>query len=631
MNIDNIVNRQFSDVLFIDFESRSKIDLVSVGAHKYGIDPSTKILLTAFAFNNEPVRINEYDNFDDDLVAALQNPNVLKVAHNAEFDMALLKYTTGIEINVSEWFDTAYQAAYYGHPRKLANLAKRLGLTDKLGKEGVLFFSLPRKISETNVENTSAFNEPTDNPEKLEEFKTYAMQDVGTMREAFNIMPMLPAIEIFTSQITMEMNFNGVPFDIRLSVKIYNLAKKYEKEASQKALEIYGIQNLKSTKQVQDALIANGVRLNSLNKKERGGTDHEILELRDLATGTAFAKIPTAIERYCPDGRIHGELVGYGAHTGRWSSKGVQLQNLSRILSEVSEDLVNVKSYEHLKQHIRLCFGNVPNMLFTYADLSQIEARIVAWLAWSEWRMQAFADDVDIYARSAEKMFNIPHVKKDDKERYYGKCAELGFGYGGGHAAILTIQPDFYREVGESKVRELVQVWRNANPEIKRLWYSLERAMRESMRSGNEQIMCGRIKLTFQYDGKCGKISLPSGRALYYRGLHFTQKSNGNTELAYLDYSRGGDAIHVRFWGGVILENVTQAIARDVLVDIMRRVKDVQPDSECIATVHDEIWYLHRENVDMLSIVLEEMKRPITWAPALVTKGDGFTSDRYRK
>lgn len=641
MKISDIVNGTYEAILFIDFETRSKADIKNLGAHRYASDPSTEILLTAYALDKGDINVDERDHFSHELVVALQNPNVLKVAHNAEFDMAILKHVSGMDIEISEWFDTAFQGAYYAHPRHLKGLAKRLNITEKGAGDGILTFSLPRKKSKSEdtpslfAVERSDFNEPKDFPKEWEEFKTYAWQDISTMREAFYAMPMLPEIEIFTSHITMEMNFNGVPFDHRLGIQIYNKAKDYERNVSKIAKEKYGIENLKSTAQVQKALRANGVILPSLNKKERAGVEHEILDLRDTATGSAFSKIPTALERMCSDGFLHGEFVGNGAHTGRWTSRGVQLQNWARIQDDVSENLEDVKSYDHLRQHMRLCLGHVHGLEFTFADLSQIEARIVAWLAWSKWRMEAFADDIDIYARSAEKMFNLKKkLNKDSKERYYGKCAELGFGYGGGHMAIKTIQPDFYREVGEPMVKELVQKWRNANPEIKWLWNKIEKAMHVSMKSGSEIITCGKAILKFKYDGKTGIIMLPSGRSLYYRGLHCVSgRYEGSYDLMYMDYTRGGSPVRVHLWGGILLENITQALARDVLVDIMQRVKERVPraDAACIGTVHDEIWYLNKPSVPMLDVLLEEMARPITWASGLITKGDGLTSDRYRK
>jgi len=607
--------------LYIDFETRSKADLPNVGAHKYAMDASTQVLLTAYAFDDDEVNVCEFDNIPDEIIKALTDNEVLKIAHNAEFDMSIFKYTLLLPVIYTQWHDTAYQSSYFGLPRKLSDLAKRLNLPDKMEQEGVKLFSFPLKKKDT-------FNEPKDYPEEWETFKEYAKHDVETMRRAHKIMSVLPPLETYTMQLTFKMNFAGVPFDLRLAMQIYMKAKAYENNASIVAMNKYGINNLKSPAQVQAALKREGIQLTTLNKKLRLGVTHEILTLRDTAAGSSFSKLPKGYERVCSDGRLHGEFVGHGAHTGRWSSKGVQLHNWTRILEPVSEDLTNVKGYEHLKQHMRLCLGKTSDHLFMYADLSQIEARVVAWIAESRWRMEAFERNVDIYARSAEKMFNIEKVNKDDKERYYGKCAELGFGYGGGHAALRNIVPDFYESAGEEFVRNLVALWRNANPEIVRLWSALEQTFRRAMQSGMSVFAFGNVRITFFYDGKTGKIQLPSGRALYYPGFHVEQSQYGSS-LAYWDYTRGSTAVHVPIWGGVLLENIVQAISRDILVDIISRFEKAQPTVTCVGTVHDEIWYLTKENV--LDDLLSEARKPIPWAEGLVLNADGNVSDRYRK
>lgn len=632
--------KTFRRILFIDFETRSEADLQEVGAHKYCLDPTTEILLVSYAFDDRPVNVVTLDELPQEVWTILEERSHIKVAHNAEFDMAVAKYVMKLNITYEDWFDTAYQAAYYGYPRALGHLAKILRTAQKASQDELKLFSHPvakaKGVAEDeffSVAIRTRWNNETTHPAEWQRFKEYAAGDVVTMRECFDKMRMLPDIELFTMQVTFEMNFNGYPFDVKLANRIYEVAKTYEKEAGDEALERFGITNLRSVPQVKKALIRENVYLDSLNKKERGGVEHPILDLRDQATGAAFSKIPTAIARLCHDGRLRGEFKGHGAHTGRWSAHGTQPQNFARILDpdKVCEDLSHVDSYSVLRQHLRLCIGNVKGSDFTCADLSQIEARIVAWLAGCKWRTDAFANGVDIYARSAEKMFNKQNVTKNDIERQYGKCAELGFGYGGGHVAIKNIQPDFYREQGEAKIQELVQQWRTANPEICQLWRSLERGFRDAIKTGKGAVICGATTLTFQFDGSTARINLPSGRALYYRGVS-TMGTQMGVDLYYLDYSRGGEhPIRVKFWGGTLLENITQAIAKDVLTDIMERVKRNCPYAELIGTVHDEIWYLTTLGKTTLNTLLEEMARPIAWAKGLITKGDGFTSDRYRK
>lgn len=615
------------DKLYIDYETRSALDVATVGTYKYAFDPSTEIILVSWALNNGAVHTDT--EVTDELYRLLEAGDVLKIAHNAEFDAVVTQAKVGIDFNPDEWFDTAYQAAYFGYSRKLAYLAAALKTTRKASQEEMLFFSTP--VKEKRMKNAEPapirFNDPADYPEEWERFKHYSRLDVEVMRECHLKMRALPDIEGIVMALTFDMNKNGVPFDMPFAREIKKRADEYAATAGKEARARYGIENLRSVPQVKAALEREGVFMGTLNAKERKGVTHPILELRDKASGAAFSKIGTAAERICADGRLHGEFVGYGAHTGRWSSRGVQLQNFARILSEVSLDLDKVQSYSHLRQHMRLSIYAPDPYQFVCADLSQIEARIVAWLANCEWRMTAFKNGEDIYSRSAERMFGLPHVDKSMPERQMGKCAELGLGYGGAANAILRIAPDFYREVGESKVVEIVQRWRSANPEVCRLWRILETAFKEAMQRGVVSVKVGiNAKLVMRYDGHTAIITLPSGRSLYYRGVH-----TEDSDLYYLDYSRGGEhPVRTKFWGGVLLENVTQAIARDVLVEIMNTINRRYPAYKLIGSVHDEVWYLTTDPT-ALDNLLGVMKEEITWADGLVTKGDGFISKRYIK
>ena len=614
------------DKLYIDYETRSEVDVATVGVWNYALHPSTEIILVSWALNDEPVHTDT--EVSGELYKLLESPTTLKIAHNAEFDAAITQVKVGINFDVERWYDTAYQAAYFGYPRKLSHLAEVLKTMRKASQEEMMFFSTPvKECRKRNAEPTPIrFNAPEDFPEEWQRFRDYSRLDVEVMRECHLKMRDLPDIEEFVMQVTFEMNMNGVPFDMEFARKIKARADEYSAQAGATARARYGVENLRSVPQVKAALEREGVYMQTLNAKGRNGVTHPILELRDQASGAAFAKIETAAKRICPDGRLHGEFVGYGAHTGRWSSRGTQLQNFARILSEVSLDLDKVQSYSHLRQHMRLCIYAPSPYWFVCADLSQIEARIVAWLANCEWRLAAFKNDEDIYSRSAERMFGLPHVDKSMPERQMGKCAELGLGYGGACGAIARIAPDFYREVGESKVLEIVQRWRGANPEICRLWRVLEAAFKDAMTRGVVSVKVGiDARIVIKYDGHTAIIELPSGRSLYYRGVH-----TEGTDLYYLDYSRGGSPVRTKFWGGVTLENVTQALARDVLVEMMILVNWRFPRYKLIGSVHDEFWYL-TTNPNALDDLLEVMREEIVWANGLVTKGDGFISKRYIK
>lgn len=611
--------------LYIDFETRSEADVSVVGTHAYASHPSTCVLLVSWAVDSGPIHTEEA--VGEELWRMLEDDNVLKIAHNAEFEIAICRYVLGIQTALASWHDTAYQAAYFGFPRKLSYLAEVLHTTRKASQEEMLFFTRPVKYRpRASAALQPHFHTREDWPEEWERFVQYSAGDVEVMRECYERMAPLPAHEAFVMRFTFLMNFAGVPFDLDFARRIKAMADNYADSAGREASEQFGVTNLRSTPQVQEALRRAQVNLDSLNKKTRAGVEHRLLELRDMATGAAFAKIVTAERRICPDLRLRGEFVGYGAHTGRWSSRGTQLQNFARILSDVSDDLSKVRNYDHLRQHMRLCIHAPEPYKFMCADLSQIEARVVAWLAGCEWRMKAFAEGSDIYSRSAERMFGLPHVDKTMPERQMGKCAELGLGFGGAIGAIERIAPDFYREQGQAAVSNLVRLWRDANPEICRLWRILDQAFRDVLTRCVLRARLGYTSVVMRSDGRNVSIELPSGRALYYRDV--VRDANG--ELSYSDYSRTGRAISTRLWGGILTENVTQAIARDVLVDIIIRVCQDHPSYQCIGTVHDEVWYLVKDD-EALDNLLDAMSQPITWAEGLVTKGDGFISNRYIK
>lgn len=621
--------------LYIDFETRSELDVKEVGAFKYAMHPSTELLLVSWAVDDGYVRVDETVN--EELYALIEADDVLKIAHNAEFDMCVCQYVLGIPVDATKWHDTAYQAAYFGYPRKLSHLAEALRTTAKASQDEMLLFSTPRVMgckAEADdlfgADYETRWNDKEDYLAEWKRFIDYSRGDIIVMRECYNKMRPLPPIEVCAMRLTFEINFAGVPWDSELASRIKVIADKYAETASECALREYGIRNLRSVKQVKEALQRESVQLQSLNKKQRNGVEHRILDLKDQATGSSFSKIDKATERICIDGRLHGEFVGYGTHTGRWSSRGVQLQNIARILSPVSDTLDNVRDYDHLRQHLRLCVHAPRGYKFVCADLSQIEARIVAWFANCKWRKDAFANNEDIYARSAERMFNIPHVDKTMPERHMGKCSELGLGYGGSLGALRNIAPDFVREHGDAKVMGIIERWRAANPEICNLWRTLERAMRTAFKSGTCQAQLGGASFHFAFDGRTAVVMMPSGHALYYRGFH--ESHDGN--LAYYDYANGMQCPrHEKLWGGTLLENITQAFARDVLVHIMYSIrKRNNPDWHCIGTVHDEIWYLVRDGKDSdLDVLLNAMSAPISWATGLVTKGDGFVDTRYVK
>lgn len=637
--------------LWIDFETRSEADIKTVGGEKYCMDASTEAILLAYAWDDEPVRVWELQSLDE-LPFEVQNPEIFCaltrvwhdvriVAHNAGFDMCVAKYCLGCDVVPEMWYDSAFAAAYYGYPRALGNLAAYLGTAAKLPQDELRLFSQPvkRKKGADLFGEATVWNDATTHPEEWARFVEYARADVEVMRECCRRMPELPEIERRAMILTMEMNMAGVPFDAEMAWRIAVRAKDYEDTASAIALAKYGISNLRSNPQVQRALKENGVHLPSLNAKERAGVTHEILDLRDQATGAAFRKIPTCFERLCPDQRLRGEFKGHGAHTGRWSSQGAQMQNWPRILrpDTLTLDLEGVESYAHLREHLRLCLCHSPGREFVCADLSQIEARITAYISGCKWLMEAFASGDDVYSRTAEKMFRSPRDPATGKhpKRQEGKACVLGFGFAGGGRAIEKISPALYKELGEAGCNELCQTYRSTHPEIVQMWYTLERCWKEATTRGTSGCVAGGAILKFTFDGHTMRITLPSGRALWYRSVARAEGMYG-PEFSYCDWSQG-HAVTSKIWRGVLVENIVQAMARDILVDIMWRVRERLageiPSAEIVGTVHDEVWMLTRTGTGraVLSVLLEEMARPIRQYPGLVIKGEGAFGDRYVK
>lgn len=632
-----MLRRKYKRILFIDFETRSEQDVQEVGSHRYNSDPSTEVILISYAYDDEPEVVCR--ELPQEVIDDIESGDVMKVAQNAEFDICVCMYVLHINITLTDWYDTAYALAYYSYPRALGFAANVLGTTTKASNIEMLFFSVPivrakeaAKDELFAVAQPTVYNEMDDYPEETENFERYSLYDTRVLRELFHKLPELPEIEIFKMHITFEMNFNGCPFDVKFAKKILEKSEEYSKEASVIAMRDYGIKNLRSNDQVKEKLKEHGLILKSLEKKAIEGIEHPILKLRDDVMGATFSKIKSGFKRICADGRLHGEFVGNGTHTGRHASRGVQLQNWYKILSQVSTNLDLVTSYEHLKQHMRLILGYAKGATFNVADLSQIEARIVANLADCKWRMKAFADGDDIYARSAEKMFGKTLVTKADNERFYGKTYELLLQYGGGKDAVKRMKPTFYKERGEIRVSKDVNDWRSANREIVRLWYALSGAWEEATKNGIKRLQCGTTKLTFMYDGKTMRIALPSGRSLYYRSAHLIQSDYGRPEIWYLDYSRGGDhSVRTKLWGGSLLENITQALASDVMTTVMKRVKERAPYALICGTVHDEAWYLNFTKNELLPVILNAMREPMDWWKELVTNGEGETSERYMK
>lgn len=629
--------------LFIDFETASEVDLAKVGAHRYAQHPSTRILLVSWRRDDGETHTEE--EVSDELIRYILDPSIRKVAHNAEFEMCVCTYILRLPLRIQGWFDTMYQAAYYSYPQGLSRLSVALNTVRKASSEEMLMFSKPLPAKKGDAALT--FATKATHPVAWAAFLEYSNTDTVALSEVFNAMPMLPDDVLDVFHMCMEMNFNGYPFDMELAERIVAKAKEYELGASEIALRKYGIENLKSAKQVQKALRERGIFLDTLNAKLRGDVSHEILDLRDNATGSSFSKISAARMRINPDGRIRGELRAGGTHTGRLAGKGVQPQNFARILSPVDPTLTNVTSYEHLKQHMRLCIKAPDEHKLLVGDLSQIEARVLSWLSGSQWLLDAFERGDDIYARNAERMFGLTNVTKDSVERQFGKIAVLSLGYGCGAKRFLTSNLAFFSRLGdgaEAAASDTVAKYRDANRPIVQLWRAVEDAFRYAMQYGVARLQTAFTTLVFEFeDQRTMRIALPSGRALYYRGVYSMQQAGKQSQLVYTNYATGAQPVF--FWGGKLVENIVQAIAADVLLLVYKSFQtyglldayNITSDSlsvcKPILQVHDELVYLIPD--EYAERALTTLKRvlhyDVPWAEGLPLSGEAFLDDRYTK
>jgi DNA polymerase bacteriophage-type len=594
-----------SQRLYVDVETYATVNLKDVGAHRYMEDPAFEVLMCAWSTDGETVEVAV--GSDVARIPGLDDPDVLKVAHNASFDrLALSKalgYPNGKYLPTEQWSDTAARAAAAGLPRGLDKLAGVLGVTmkDSAGTRLINLFCKPHK--------TRGRTYPADAPEQWLEFVEYCRTDVLALIDVDRALPRLSPFEHALWLVSEQINDRGVAVDTALAQAAVEADTANRDRVIQRIQTITDVENPNSQPQMLTWFQDNGAEIDNVQAAtldalaEKGGTLGTVARLRRELASTTAKKYQSALDRACHDDRVRGAFMYWGAHTGRWSGRGVQLQNLTRsafgqpVLEATRLDLMMGLGAEtlHLRSMIRSMFTGP----FAVADFAQIEARVLAWLADEKWVIKAFADGRDIYTESAAKM-GSQYTRQD------GKTAVLALGYQGSLGAL--------RRMGATGTDEemfnLVSTWRHANRAIVRFWRLLETAFVEG---GNAQ----RIKV--EVDGGDRRMILPSGRELVYRKVRTT--SDG--VIMFRD-PRG---FMSDTYGGKLTENCVQAVARDVLAESLLTA-DLE-GLDIVAHVHDEILVEGGESE--LRHLLEVMKTVPEWAEGLPIDADGFVCDRYRK
>lgn len=653
-------------VLGIDIETYSSAPLPRCGVYRYCDAPDFEILLFSYAFDDAPVETVDLacgETLPKEVLLALEDPNVLKVAYNAQFERICLSKYLGHWLDPRQWRCTMVMAASLTLPGRLADVAVALGTAEKKmeeGKELIRYFSVPCKPTKANGGRTR--NRPGDAPEKWAVYKQYNAQDVETeraIRKALEKYPQ-PEQEWAYYALDQQINDRGVRVDKQLVKNAIAVDEVFAQAAYQRAKELTGLENPGSVMQLHGWLRERGVRLSTLLKKEvqrklaemdedaqADEAAREMLRLRLEMSRSSIKKYEAMARCVCKDGRIHGMFRFYGAsRTGRFASQIVNLQNLRR---NDMEDLTLARSLlrEGRAEELSMLYASAADVLselvrtaliarkgcrFIVADFSAIEARVLAWLAGEEWRLKVFEEGGDIYCASASQMFHVPVEKHgvNGHLRQKGKISELALGYGG---SIGALQAMGSREMNipDEELKPLVEGWRKANPRIVQFWRSVGDA---AMKAVREQMTVRVGKVIFCCKDGVLFAKLPSGRTLAYIAPRLETGRFGSAVITYQSYDKTEKAADeeekvpvTRRWqreetyGPKIVENLTQAIARDLLCAAMMNLE---------AAGYRICMHIHDECVIEMPIgqgSLEEacclMAIAPDWAEGLPLRADG--------
>lgn len=649
-------------VLAIDIETYSDVSLKDCGVYRYAEDPSFSILLLSASYDGGPVETYQLaagDALPDSLLHDLTDPDVIKEAHNAQFERvclsAYLGYPVGTYLDPEQWFCTMAHANTLSLPGSLAGAGEALGLKDderklSTGRALIRYFSTPSRSAGKER------NEPWDDWDRWRLYVDYNAQDVVTelaIEERMKPYPVHP-LEQRIYAMDQRMNDRGIQVDVEFVKAVSAWNEQHSARIKEQARELTGLDNPNSPAQLLDWFEEQGVPITSVKKEvlnewigKTGNSDVEqMLRYRQALSKTSLKKYDKILEAVCSDGRIRGTLMYYGGNrTGRWAGRLLQVQNLPQTHlddCELCRDLIKSGDFDALelvhedlpdtmKQLIRTALVAPEGKTFVVCDYSAIEARLLAWIAGETWRQEAFANGKDIYCESASKMFGVPVVKHGENGhlRQKGKIAELALGYGGGPNALKTMGGE-KMGLSESEMQEIVSRWRDASPKIVRLWKSIEHCV---------DLACGgRLQAQLhphdiRFYGRDGRvfIQLPSGRSLCYNSLHSIHKKRGTEyEFNGVDQQRATWG-PIKTHGGKLTENITQAIARDCLALALLRLEEA--GFKVVFHVHDEVIVEcdKQSAPDDYEAIQYIMSRPIPWAPGLILTADGFISDFYKK
>lgn len=638
----------------IDIETYSGTNLNQTGVYRYADSDDFELLLFGYAIDFGPVKVvdlTQGEKIPSQIIEALDNPNIIKSAFNAQFERVCLSYFVGHRLKPAGWHCSRVWSATLGLPLSLRDVGSVLGLPRQkitAGKKLVRFFCTPCKPTKANQNCTRNF--PYYAPDKWQQFKQYNQRDVEVEMEITKKLERFPVSQNEWENYWMDQDINdrGIRIDQQLVNNAIKCQNVFHDQYLQTAKELTGLANPNSPLQLKDWLQQQGIKTNSLSKasvaqllQTTTGTVHQVLALRQLLSKSSVKKYQAMQKAMCQDGRVHGLLQFYGANrTGRWAGRLVQVQNLPRnSMPDLEEARKLVKQgnvpalamlYDSvpdvLSQLIRTAFIPSKNHHFYVADFSAVEARVIAWLSNEKWRQESFAKNEDIYCASASQMFGVPVVKHgiNGELRQKGKIAELALGYGGSIGALKAMGAT---KLGltDDELPPLVQMWRNASPHIVQFWWDVDKAAKECIKTHLPQTTHG---MKFIYHSGCMFLRLRSGRYLCYPQPKIGINRFGSESIIFMGINTVKKWDRIETYGAKLVENIVQATSRDLLAEAMRRLE---------ATGNTVVMHIHDEAVidapfnQSLDTMVQLMTKVPDWANGLILNAAGFVSDFYKK
>lgn len=656
--------------LSIDIETYSDMDLQKCGVYKYAQSPAFEILLFGVSVNGGEVMVYDLAQCEEipmEIIQALTDDMVTKWAFNASFErVCLSEYlrrnypqqfygysinedTVGDYLDPAAWKCSMIWSAYMGLPLSLAGAGAVLGLEEQKLKEGkdlIRYFCVPCKSTKVNGGRTR--NLPEHDREKWNLFKFYNKRDVEVEMSIQEKLKKFPVPDFVWEEyhLDQEINDRGIALDMAVVENAIAFDAKSKAELAEKMQKLTDLDNPNSVVQMKQWLLDNGLEMDSLGKKEVAQAVKtapkelvEVLLLRQQLSKSSVKKYQAMQNAVCEDGRARGMFQFYGANrSGRWAGRMIQLQNLPQNHMpdlEQARELVESGNYDAmellyddipdtLSQLIRTAFVPRPGMKFVVADFSAIEARVLSHLAKENWRTEVFANNGDIYCASASAMFGVPVEKHgvNGNLRQKGKIAELALGYGGSVGALKAMGA-LDMGLDEEELQPLVDSWRAANPNIVRFWWEVDRCVKETVK---KRVPTETHGIRFIYQSGMLFIKLPSGRQLSYVKPRMGENRFGGESVTYEGVGGTKKWERIESYGPKFVENIVQAISRDILAHSMRTL------SHCFICghVHDELIIECSMGVS-LDAICEQMGRTPAWIPGLLLRADGYECSFYKK